>query len=194
MLYYKSIVNATHHLYKYKKMRKTNTLIAVIIMCTALFNSATAKQTYEGTFPTTGFGIGKSYGGLGGIRFQFRFGGIVGAGIHFGAGYFPNAPLGISAGLKFYAYKGLYLNAQFGTVGVQDEYSFSSTRTGMWQYSTKRESTGSSVVYGSSFLVGEDIMFGKKKNLGVNVAAGVAAPFDHTLTSVAIDLGFLIKF
>ena len=133
-------------------------------------------------------GYGNSYGGLG-LRLQGRFGGKLGFGVHGGVGYFPGLGGAVlaSGGLKFFAYKGLYINAQFGSFGKEQRYEYSYS-----SYSGYSSDFNERVLLGPSFLVGSDFIFGKR--FGLNVAGGVSIDLESENPYGAIDLGFIIKF
>ena len=145
-----------------------------------------SNNGYKGNYFMLGTGIGNSYGGAG-LRVQWRMGGKQGFGIHAGAGYFPNAPILASAGVKFFPYKDLYINAQFGFTGYE-EYRYIS----YYYYDYD-----SNLLYGPSFLVGGDWTWGRKVGYGFNAGLGIT----HNINSeylpavtLALDLGFIIRF
>lgn len=145
------------------------------------------KKRYNGSYFMLGTGYGNSYGGLG-ITIQQRAGGIVGVGYHIGVGYFPNAPVLASVGIKFYFFKGLYIDNQFGLTGWEEHYSYSSN--GDYNYD-------SHLLYGPSALIGGDFTWGHKVGFGFNAGLGatynINAVYFSTVT-LALDLGFLIRF
>ncbi len=140
------------------------------------------KDTY---YYSGAVGFGQSYGGIG-LRFQGRIGRTLGFGYHCGLGMLPpsgghsaslSSIIFFSVGAKFFYYRALYLDVQYGSVG---------------RYQTGSESK---VFFGPSFLIGGDWFFGDK--FGLNVAAGVAmnATLKHEqLAAPTFDIGFLFKF
>jgi hypothetical protein len=136
------------------------------------------------TYFAMAVGYGNSYGGYG-LRLQGRFGKTLGFGIHGGVGYFPGLGGAIlaSGGLKFYPYKWIYINWQFGTFGKERTSSYSS-------YSGSDESTR--LLVGPSVLIGGDFIFGK--HFGFNVAGGLSLDTDREDLWGAIDIGFIFKF
>jgi len=150
------------------------------------------EKKYDGNYGMLGFGYGNSYGGLG-ARYQWRKGKIQGFGAHIGIGYFPYAEYLWSWGLKYFFYKDFYINAQWGRTGWEE---YSSTYT---NGSSTSSTYDGHVLKGYSFLIGGDWTYGKKDILGFNFGIGITFntnveyihEFDKT---VALDLGFLIKF
>jgi hypothetical protein len=145
----------------------------------------TSKSNYKGKYFMLATGYGNSYGGLG-IRSQARFGSIIGFGIHAGLGYLPSGDIAmVSGGLKFFAYKGLYINTQFGLTGYEESYSY---------YHHYQDEN---VVFGPSFLIGGDWVWGSKTAYGFNAALGFSRNLNNTYmddVTLAIDLGFVIRF
>lgn len=148
-------------------------------------------------------GYGTSYGGLG-LRLQGRVGGVVGIGFHGGVGFFPAKASGFdknyvfyNGGLKFFFYKGLYLDGQFGIWGVEnyteiiEEYENGYLVDFYYYYEEKP-------VYGPSVLVGGDWIWGGKVGFGLNAAAGISINVQNETNfervRAALDLGFIIKF
>lgn len=145
-----------------------------------------SNNDYKGNYFMLGTGYGNSYGGLG-LRAQWRMGGKQGFGIHAGAGYFPNAPILASAGVKFFPYKDFYINTQFGLTGYE-EYYYSS----YYYYDYD-----SHLLYGPSFLVGGDWTWGSKVGYGFNAGLGITYNINAEIISpitLALDLGFIIRF
>lgn len=145
-----------------------------------------SKSGYIGNYFMIGIGYGNSYGGLG-IRGQWRIGGKQGFGIHYGAGYLPEAPILATVGLKFFPYKGFYLNAQFGLTGYEEKFEY--TYNG-----TKYESR---LLYGPSFLIGGDFNWGRVVGYGFNVGLGLTYNINaenFSNVTLAADLGFIIRF
>jgi hypothetical protein len=149
-------------------------------------------------FTCFAFGYGQTYGGLG-LKYQGRIGNIMGFGYHAGVGrvldfsgnYKSSDLFWVNAGVKFFWFKGCYLDLSFGnvlnyaiTMYFYDDFIH---RTSSWtRYGT---------AYGTSLLVGIDLFFGK--HFGLNVAAGGA--FNLTESSAprifpTFDLGFIAKF
>jgi len=152
------------------------------------------KETIEtsrfaaATYFMLGPGIGASYGGNAGLRFQARTKGVVGFGLHAGGGYNAGAEVvGASAGIKFYPFKGFYLiNTQFGIIG-KEKYGKKDDVT----YSKER------ILYGPSALTGVDWTFGDENNVGLNIAVGATyvmnTEYDNDIIT-AFDLGVFVKF
>jgi len=138
---------------------------------------------------TLGLGAGNSYGGLG-LRIQYRRGGKHGFGIHAGVGYFPYAPIFTSVGVKFFLSRSFYLNTQFGFTGVIVEYY----HTGFW---TDYDVT---YLYGPSFLVGGDWLWGRRRRFGLNAGFGIIYHINAEISpemspiTPALDLGFVVRF
>lgn len=141
-------------------------------------------------------GYGNSYGGAG-VRLQGRFGGTMGFGLHGGVGYFPS-DLGdivmYSAGLKYFFYRSIYLNAQYGIFGksvyVESYYYWDSYGNYSYDYSVE-----DGILFGPSLIAGGDWIWGK--HFGLNAAAGVSYNVGDSRMGTlfpAIDLGFIIKF
>ena len=145
-----------------------------------------SSKGYKGNYFMLGIGYGNSYGG-GGLRVQWRMGGKQGFGIHAGAGYYPNAPILASAGVKFFPYKDFYINTQFGLTGYEEHYYSSSSH---YEYD-------SHLLYGPSFLVGGDWTWGSKVGYGLNAGLGITyninAEYISSIT-LALDLGLIIRF
>ena len=144
-----------------------------------------SNNDYKGNYFMLGTGYGNSYGGLG-LRAQWRMGGKQGFGIHAGAGYFPNAPILASAGVKFFPYKDFYINTQFGLTGYETYYEYGYN----YYYD-------SHILYGPSFLVGGDWTWGSKVGYGFNAGLGITYNINAVYFSaitLALDLGFIIRF
>jgi hypothetical protein len=138
-------------------------------------------------------GLGDSYGGLG-MRAQARFGGNVGFGVQAGVGWFPGVEdescFAVEAGFKFYLYRGIYINTQFGILGKQTTYDYS-----YGSYSGYNYNSASEVLYGPSILTGVDLIFGR--HFGFNAAAGISVIVNGSMDGdvlPALDLGFIYKF
>jgi hypothetical protein len=138
-------------------------------------------------------GYGPSYGGLG-LRMQARAGGEVGFGFHWGTGYMPvfnfiglgadENTFMASAGFKLFPYKYLYIDTQFGI--FDKKYV---------NYDLYYEAGYMELLYGPSFTIGVDWIFGK--HLGFNAGGGISLPVAGSYQwnmFPAADLGFLIKF
>ncbi|MFO8066569.1 MAG: hypothetical protein R6U11_03205 [Bacteroidales bacterium] len=134
---------------------------------------------YKGNYFMLATGFGNSYGGLG-IRLQFRAGGNVGFGFHFGGGIDFAEGVKAAAGLKFYPYRGLYLNTQFGILGYHDDFYIDHN-----------------ILIGPSALIGGDWSWGKTVGVGFNLAAGASyilnTPYEYDLLP-AFDIGFVLRF
>lgn len=147
---------------------------------------ADLNHKFKGNYFMIGTGYGNSYGGLG-IKIQRRMGGKQGFGIHVGVGYFPNAPILASLGLKFFPYKNFYLDTQFGLTGYEESY----------YYDPNNSFDNSHLLYGPSFLVGGDWVWGSKVGFGFNTGLGITYNINAEIISpitLALDLGFIIRF
>ncbi len=141
------------------------------------------KGKYKGNYFMVGTGFGPSYGGFG-FKGQFRFAltKTQGIGVHAGVGAFPFAPILGNVGVKYFPYKDLYINAQFGLNGIElyETYDFLAGKT----------------LYGPSLLIGGDWTWGKKVGVGINAAIGAsyyinAESFFHFFPTM--DLGFIVR-
>ncbi|MBN1415057.1 MAG: hypothetical protein JW973_08160 [Bacteroidales bacterium] len=147
-------------------------------------------------------GYGNSYGGYG-LRVQGRFGGTVGFGIHAGTGYLPlfmgdifesaggdQGLFMMSGGLKFFVYKGIYINTQFGRFGKKWVYDY------YYNYYDFYYDEAEEILYGPSFMTGVDWIFGK--HFGFNAAVGISIAVEDGYyrgdVFSAVDLGFVVKF
>jgi len=154
---------------------------------TEVTNTKVSNSEYKGKYFMLGAGYGNSYGGSG-VRVQWRTGDIQGFGWHAGVGYLPTGEGAVlaSAGLKFFPYKDLYINAQFGLVGYEQTYDY------YYGYSYDSE-----YLYGPSMLLGGDWTWGGKVGFGFNAGAGLTYNLNSGVSDdllLAIDLGFLIRF
>ena len=145
-------------------------------------------KKYKGNCFMIGTGYGNSYGGIG-LRVQGRFGGIVGVGIHGGVGYLPGASVLAAGGVKFFPYKGLYINTQFGLTGYE---GYSEYYGGSYP-----DFSDNHLLYGPSLLVGVDQVWGRKVGFGFN--AGLGASYNMNAVNfssftLAMDLGFVVRF
>ena len=133
-------------------------------------------------------GIGQSYGGLIGLRFQQRFGEKMGIGYHGGLGYTPGGDtlrgfMGFALGVKFFFYKSYYINLQYGTAGLiyyKDVYG---------------NILNQEIMYGPAVMAGGDWFF--SRFFGMNAALGVAFNVTHPDVQSAIlkiDFGLVVKF
>ncbi len=141
------------------------------------------RKKYKGQYFMLGSGFGPSYGGFG-IKAQFRFPltKTQGIGVHAGVGAFPFAPILGNVGVKYFPYKDIYINAQFGLNGIElyETYDFLAGKT----------------LYGPSLLIGGDWTWGKKVGVGINAAVGAsyyinAVNFFHFFPTM--DLGFIVR-
>ncbi|WP_418508908.1 hypothetical protein [Corallibacter sp.] len=150
--------------------------------------TSTGYNDYDGSYLLLAVGYGNSYGGAG-MRVLYRTGGIVGVGFHAGVGYFPEAPVLGSAGIKFYPYKGLYINGQFGLYGYEETYSYN-YGSNYYNYNDKE------LLYGPAALIGVDWTWGDKIGFGFNAGAGVAYYLNSNYSDefdIALDIGFVIR-
>ncbi|MBI9064635.1 MAG: hypothetical protein JEZ14_21800 [Marinilabiliaceae bacterium] len=156
-------------------------------------NNSIEETKYESSFfkhkndhnITLATGYGNSYGGIG-LRFQYRTGDIMGVGFHGGLGLFPalgDVHIFPSAGVKWFFYKGIYLNGQFGAFGVEEDYS------GYYAYDESEE-----ILWGPSFMTGVDWVWGSKIGIGFNAGVGASLDIENSDLWPAIDLGFLLRF
>ena len=133
-------------------------------------------------------GLGQSYGGMIGLRFQQRFGEKMGLGYHGGIGYTPGGDtlrgfVGFAVGVKFFFYKSYYINLQYGTAGLiyyEDVYG---------------NILNQEIMYGPAVMAGGDWFF--TKYFGMNGALGVAFNVSHPDVQSAIfklDIGLMVKF
>ncbi len=137
----------------------------------------------------------------------------MGYGFHAGVRYDPGAPVSFSAGVKFFPYKWLYINAQFATKWIEhiDEYLIGWEYIGWTRFPITADVDNSYFGYGTAFMVGGDWVWGKKIAYGFNVGLGILyiinAKTKHSVswsygdvsTDVesirpALDLGFIIRF
>jgi hypothetical protein len=164
------------------------------------------KPAYEhANYFSLAAGYGNSYGGLG-VRAQVRFGGVVGLGFHAGVGYFPSFSLSesgdadmkggvlFSGGVKFFIFKPLYIDGQFGTFAYASRrYTYYDYYSG-YSYYFSEEKSG--YLYGPSGMIGGDFIFGG--HFGFNAAAGVSYNLNKDFAEYklwpALDLGFVIRF
>jgi hypothetical protein len=146
---------------------------------------------------STGFGFGPSYGGIG-FRTQARLGNITGVGFHLGGGwnffYQSDDPskvalddaFNVLGGVKFFPYRGWYLDAQFGQFGKIATVSYDDGFMVIHHIDSP---------YGFVFTLGGDWFFGRNfgLNLGLGTALDLTAPESSNTFSV-FDMGFIIKF
>ncbi len=145
-----------------------------------------------GTSFRLGTGYGNSYGGAG-VKAQLLFGeNNFKIGIHGGAGYYFEEPnpaaqkvLSYSAGLQLYFLEGLYLNAQYGGLGIY--------RQAVVKPNTSLVSYQLSPLEGVSLLGGYDLKIARK--LAFNMAGGVCYDLNGGQnTYPAFDLGIMLIF
>ncbi len=133
-----------------------------------------------------GAGVGNSYG-LPGIRFQLNTATEDRFGFHAGIGLFPKIDFTVSAGVKYYTFKDVYLNMQFGTLGYNQR-----TIIGTSSMYDNIES-----LYGPSFLIGGDWTWDVHQSFGFGINAGVGLSYEMSTRKEfvpAIDLGFIFRF
>lgn len=131
-------------------------------------------------------GSGITYG-LFGASFGGRHGGVVGFGYQLGLGFEYDYKLHYSGGIKFYPYNCFFLSANYGTVGVGKPGISQNTTDG--QFSSEKNNN---MQYGSSFLVGADICFGRNKigeGVGgvINLAIGYSPDTKDVLQRMSIQ-------
>lgn len=139
------------------------------------------KKAYNGDYFVLGTGIGTSYGGIG-VQAQWIKGGINSYGVHAGVGLIPDGGIMASAGIKYFPYKNLYIDTQFGITDYEDEYYY--------DYDGK-------ALYGPSFMFGGNWTWGNKIGFGFNAGIGLSyninAEYKDYFTG-AIDMGFIVRF
>ncbi|MBE0646214.1 MAG: hypothetical protein IH596_00350 [Bacteroidales bacterium] len=124
-------------------------------------------------FASFAVGHGPSYGWIG-IRYQGRIGKEIGFGWHAGGGIFPN--LGMlaidrshflySGGLKFFFYRGMYVDLQYGTfMVIKDNRYYNYDYSSSYRYEPKDV-----ILHGPSMTCGGDWFF--NKYIGINAAVG----------------------
>lgn len=139
---------------------------------------------YKGDFFMISIGGGTSYGGVG-LRLQFRAGKTVGFGMHGGMGYttpvmtgsYSDEPyLRFATGIKFFPFRGLYLNYQ---IGIHDD-----PLPGI-------------LITGTS-MIGADLAWGRTVGFGFNIGGGVTFLDNRSgtdrLIMPALDIAFAIRF
>ncbi len=162
-------------------------------------HTSNGRFLYNGNgtyFFSMGTGMGASYGGMG-FRFQARFGRLMGIGMHVGVGWvFPylsdsdtiniiGNPVSVLTGIKFFPYKGLYLDVQFGNFGRIADVS--------WQ-DGRQIVANARTPYGLVFSSGWDCFI--SRSFGLNLGAGVALDLTAPKTSntfPVFDIGFIFK-
>lgn len=130
-------------------------------------------------------GSGITYG-LCGATFGGRHGSVVGFGYQFGLGFGYDYKLHYSGGIKFYPYNCFFISANYGTVGVGNPGTYQNTDDGKFTFEKNN-----SIQYGSSFLVGADICFGKKQireGAGgmINLAIGYSPDTKDVLRRISV--------
>ena len=145
-----------------------------------------------------GFGFGPSYGGIG-FRSQARLGGITGVGFHLGGGWnflYGSADttkqvslddaFSVLAGVKFFPYRGWYMDVQFGQFGKIATVSYEENKMIIHRIDHP---------YGFVFTLGGDWFWGRHfgLNLGFGTALDLTAP-ESSNTFPVFDMGFIIKF
>jgi len=133
------------------------------------------KNGCDKYFASFGLGHGPSYGWMG-LRYQGRIGKEQGFGWHLGGGIFPN--LGMfsidhtyflaSGGLKFFFFRGMYIDLQYGSFLVIEDNRY-------YEYSNYHYYEPKDVIlHGPSLTFGGDWFF--NKYIGIN--AGVGFSYD----------------
>lgn len=145
------------------------------------------SEGYEGNGFMLGFGYGVSYG-MAGISLGGRMGGNVGVGFHAGVGMGYSDLIGwkvlATGGVKFYPYKWLYLDAQFGLTNYEKQIE------NIWGTSGSSSSSEEHYTYGPSVLVGIDMSWGSfGLNAGVGMTYNFQAEFLVPEYNLAVDLG-----
>ncbi len=155
------------------------------------FEEVEPRKKYKGNYFMMGLGYGHSYGGAG-LMLQGRFGGNVGFGIHGGVGYFPEAPVLASGGLKFYYYKWLFIDTQFGLTGWEYYYEYYWNSSGYYY-----DDSYDHLLYGPSLLTGGEWTWGRKVGFGFHAAVGASYYINAQHFSnwnLAFDLGYVMRF
>jgi len=139
----------------------------------------------KGSF-IVGIGAGNSYG-VPGVRLQMNTAREDKFGFHAGIGAFPNIDFIVSAGVKYYTFKDVYFNLQFGTLGYVKYISIVSSSI-FYEYNT---------TYGPSFLIGGDWAWDVHRSFGLGINAGVGLSYEMNTRkefAPAFDLGLIFKF
>jgi len=154
-------------------------------------DSATHKD-FKGNYFMLGLGIGPSYGGAG-MRVQLRRGGLMGYGAHLGVGYgsekmgfIHETPFVCRGGVKFFPYKNLYVDLQYGNTA---KIAYIDMNAGLYN---KFE-----MGYGPSFMLGGDWVWGRKTAFGFNFGTGITYNIDNyngSFITIHSDIGLLIRF
>ena len=146
---------------------------------------------------SAGYGFGPSYGGIG-FRAQTRIGGISGVGFHIGGGWnflYGSADttqqvslddaFSVLAGVKFFPYRGWYMDVQFGQFGKIATVSYEEDKMIIHHIDKP---------YGFVFTFGGDWFWGRHLglNLGFGAALDLTAPESSNMFPV-FDMGFIIK-
>jgi hypothetical protein len=134
-------------------------------------------------------GGGPSYSCFG-LRFQHRWGGLQGWAYHAGVGI--SDIICFSAGMKYFFYKGWYLDLQFGAMPVAkvNPTTVDTTFHGDINFSNLFQKTA----YGIIVMIGGDWFFYRYVglNVGMGGAFNVTKP-GYSPAVFAIDLGFFCK-
>ncbi len=182
----------TENLNSKEVVQKENLVITESQNSTEITKEKVSINDYNGDYSMFGIGYGNSYGGAG-LRLQWRSGDNQGFGMHGGIGYFPNAKYLASIGMKFFFYKDLYINVQYGRTGWEEYTGYYTINN--YSYSESE----SHVLKGYSFMAGGDWTWGRKVGYGFNFGIGITHNknveyFQDMTNTVAIDLGFIVKY
>jgi hypothetical protein len=139
-------------------------------------------------------GFGESHGYFG-LRFQHRWGGIQGWGYHAGIGISPfgtsehPATINFSAGVKYFFYKGWFIDLQFGTFPADKMIT---TKTDTNKYYNYHDSVRTA--YGPSLMIGGDWFFNRYFGLTADMgfSVNVTRP-DFNPVQFALDFGFIFR-
>lgn len=148
-----------------------------------------------------GIGAGRGYGFIG-IRYQYRlitnkdkpdFHNIA---FHSALGTVPLYDeslnkIMVAGGIKYYPYKGLYVNAIIGATHIEDNPGYWEDGLDVDRYNT---------VYGTSLLIGADLDWGDESfGYGLNIGLGITRDFNKIrrsefLNLYALDFGLFVRF
>ncbi|MDF1550747.1 MAG: hypothetical protein P1P88_23190 [Bacteroidales bacterium] len=140
----------------------------------------TAESSFRlnpGKYYSLGIGAGTPYGGYG-LKVQYKTSNKLGLAYHFGVGTTFENDINASAGIKYYFYKWLYLNPQFGYFMYKNEGLDNNQ-----SYYTELAAD----VYGA-FYIGGDIFF--TRHFGLDFGIGAVIFEDYVGPTVGIGLQY----